>query len=398
MIESRYNHRIPLYFFLATISSFLISLFLFQIFAVILIVLWLLEKNRSKFLAFDKISILFFIFIFIRILSVVFSDYPDSSLPMLYKEGIFFLGFYAMCFYLKVFSEKNIKTIAFTFVIAAMAVALIGLIKFNLGLVHRAESFSSGYMAFSLYLLASLGFGLLLYNFITQKKYAMAWTAGIGLIISGITASLGRTNIVLAVLVFLVSLFFLKINKWFFLGIVLLSVIVVFISFQLNTKELKDRIEQPTMMSDRDILWENAKELILKFQHPLLGYGPRTFDRIFTERDKLQDVKVGSWHNDYIQLYLESGILGLLSYLLLVGFSLFTALKYLIQKKATLFERVLLTGSIISIITMLLAAVTSGFINSPLIPVVLAFYLALISAILYPAEKITDKLIAEEIK
>ena len=155
MIETRYNHRIPLYFFLATISSFLISLFLFQIFAAILIVLWLLEKNKNKFLAFDKISTLFFIFILIRILSVIFSDYPDSRLPMLYKEGIFFLGFYAMSFYLKVFSDNNVKTISFTFVIAAMAVALIGLIRFNLGLVHRAESFSSGYMAFSLYLLAS---------------------------------------------------------------------------------------------------------------------------------------------------------------------------------------------------------------------------------------------------
>lgn len=398
MIETRYNHRIPLYVFLATISSFLISLFLFQIFAVLLIVLWLLEKNKNKLLAFDKISLLFFIFIFIRVLSVIFSDYHDSSIPMLYKDGIFFLSFYAMCFYLKVFNAKKIKTMAFTFVIAAMAVALIGLIKFNLGLVHRAESFSSGYMAYSLYLLASLGFGLLLYNFIAQKKYAAAWTAGIAIIISGIATSLGRTNIVLAVLVFLVSLFFLKINKWFSLGIVSLSVIVAFVSFQLNTKELNSRIEQPKMKSDRDILWGNAKELILKFEHPLIGYGPRTFDKIFTERDKLQDVNVGSWHNDYIQLYLESGILGLLSYLLLIGFSLFVAFKYLIRKKVRQFERILLTGSMVSTIALLLAAVTSGFINSPLIPVVLAFFLAYISAIVYPAEKISDKLTAEEIK
>jgi O-antigen ligase len=371
---------------------------LFQIFAVLLIVLWLLEKNKNKLLAFDKISLLFFIFIFIRVLSVIFSDYHDSSIPMLYKDGIFFLSFYSMCFYLKVFSEKKIKIIAFTFVIAAMAVALIGLIKFNLGLVRRAESFSSGYVAYSLYLLACLGFGLLLYNFITKKKYAAAWTAGIAIIFSGIAASLGRTNIVLAVLVFLVSLFHLKINKWFSLGIVLLSVIVVFVSFQLNTKEIKGRIEQPTMMSDRDILWGNAKELISKFEHPLIGYGPRTFDKIFTVRDKLQDVNVGSWHNDYIQLYLESGILGLLSYLLLISFSLFVAFKYLIRKRVRNFERILLTGSMVSIIALILAAVTSGFINSPLIPVVLAFFLALISAIVYPAEKISDKLIAVEIK
>jgi O-antigen ligase len=317
---------------------------------------------------------------------------------MLYKDGIFFLSFYAMCFYLKVFSKKKIKAIAFIFVIAAMSVALVGLIKFNLGLVHRAESFSSGYMVYSLYLLASLGLGLLLYNFINKKIYVFAWTAGIALVISGITASLGRTNIALAVLVLFVSLFFLKINKWFSIVIILFSVIVVFVSFQLNTKELNSRIEQPAMMSDRDIIWGNAQEIILKFEHPLIGYGPRTFDKIFTERDKLQDVHVGSWHNDYIQLYIESGILGLLSYLLMVGFTLFAAFKYLFRTKAKQFEKILLIGSIISVLALLLAAVTSGFINSPLIPVVLAFFLALISAIVYPVEKISDKLIAEEIK
>ena len=398
MIETRFNPEIPFYIFLAAISTFLISLFLFQIFAVLLILLWLLEKNKNKLLAFDKISFLFFIFIIVRILSVVFSSHTDLSIPLLYKDGIFFLSFFAMCFYLKVFSIKKIKAIAFIFVIAAMSVALVGLIKFNLGLVHRAESFSSGYMAYSLYLLASLGLGLLLYNFINQKIYVFAWTAGIALIISGITASLGRTNIALAVLVLFVSLFFLKINKWFSIVIILFSIIVVFVSFQLNTKELNSRIEQPAMMSDRDIIWGNAQEIILKFEHPLIGYGPRTFDKIFTERDKLQDVNVGSWHNDYIQLYIESGILGLLSYLLMVGFTLFAAFKYLIGTKAKQFEKILLIGSIISVLALLLAAVTSGFINSPLIPVVLAFFLALISAIVYPVEKISDKLIAEEIK
>ncbi|MCH9029428.1 MAG: hypothetical protein IH819_07385, partial [Bacteroidetes bacterium] len=124
-----------------------------------------------------------------------------------------------MVFYLKVSDEKHIKIIAFTFVIAAILVALIGIVKFNLGLSHRAESFSSGFMAYSMYLLASLGFGVLLYNFISNKKYVIAWTAGTGLIISGIILSLGRINIVLAILAFFVSFFFLKINKWYAIGI-----------------------------------------------------------------------------------------------------------------------------------------------------------------------------------
>jgi O-antigen ligase len=371
---------------------------LLQIFAVLLLILWLIEKHKNKLAAFDKISVLFLIFIVVRIISVIFSEFPDSSIPLFYKDAIFFLGFFAMSFYLKVFDEKKIKFIVFTFVIAAMVVALIGLIRFNLGIVHRAESFSSGFMAYSMYLLTSLGIGVLLFNFIAKKKYVIAWTAGIGLIISGIIISLGRTNIALAILVFLVSIFFLKINKWFSIVIVALTIMIAVISFQINTQEISSRIEQPVVMSDRDIIWGSAKELFFEFEHPLLGYGPRTFGDIFTDREQLADKGVGSWHNDYIQLYLESGILGLFSYLLLVGYSLFVALKFLIKRKANQFERSILIGLIISTIALLLAAVTSGFINSPIMPVVLAFFLAFISSIVYPVERFNEKLIAEEEK
>jgi len=348
MVETRFNQKVPFYIFLATISSFLISIFLFQIFAVLLIVFWLFEKHQHKIAAFDKISLLFFIFIVVRIVSVIFSEFPDSSIHLFYKDAIFFLSFFAMVFYLKVFDEENIKIIAFTFVIAAMLVALIGIVKFNLRLSHRAESFSSGYMAYSLYLLASLGFGILLYNFISKKKYVIAWTAGIGLVFSGIILSLGRTNIVLTILAFFVSFFFIKINKWFSIGIVVLTVALSVISFQINTQEFNSRIKQPTIMSDRDILWGSAKELFLKFEHPFLGYGPRSFDKIFLERDRLADIGVGSWHNDYIQLYLESGMLGLFSYLILVGYSLFAAFEYINKRKANQIEKFLLIGLIVS--------------------------------------------------
>lgn len=396
MIETRINRNISLYVFIAAITSFLISLFLFQLFAAVLIILWLVEKSKSKSAAYDNICRLFLIFIVVRVFSVLFSEFFNSSVHLLYKDAIFFLSFFAMSFYLKLFDEKKKKIIAFAFVIAAMVVAVVGLVKFNLGLVHRAESFSSGYMAYSTYLLAALGFGMLLYNFIKEKKYVIAWTVGTGLIIAGIIASLGRTNIALAVVVFIVSILFLKINKWFSIAAVLSTAVIVIISFQTNSQELNNRVEQPAVMSDRDIIWENAEEIILRFENPLLGYGPRTFGNIFAKRELLRDKGINSWHNDYIQLYLETGLLGLLSYLALVFYSLFVSIKYLFKKKASLFEKTLLTGSVISVTALLLSGVTSGFINSPVIPVVLAFFLAIISAIVYPAERVSDKLIAKE--
>jgi len=48
MIETRFNQNISLCVFIAAIASFLLSLFLFQLFAVVLIILWLVEKSKSK--------------------------------------------------------------------------------------------------------------------------------------------------------------------------------------------------------------------------------------------------------------------------------------------------------------------------------------------------------------
>ena len=48
-------------------------------------------------------------------------------------------------------------------------------------------------------------------------------------------------------------------------------------------------------------------------QHPLFGFGLRTFPLIFPLQAQLLDQGVGSWHNDYLQVYMESGFVGLLA-------------------------------------------------------------------------------------
>jgi lipopolysaccharide cholinephosphotransferase len=69
-------------------------------------------------------------------------------------------------------------------------------------------------------------------------------------------------------------------------------------------------------MSERDVLWMGA--LQISSNHPILGYGPYTFSEIFPFPDQLKDTKIGGWHNDYIQVYIESGSLSLLAMLWLM--------------------------------------------------------------------------------
>jgi len=66
------------------------------------------------------------------------------------------------------------------------------------------------------------------------------------------------------------------------------------------------------LMNGRDVLWRGAVMLI--DDHPLLGFGPRTFPAIFPLFDEMPVRGVGSWHNDWLQIYMESGLLALAAF------------------------------------------------------------------------------------
>jgi O-antigen ligase len=47
-------------------------------------------------------------------------------------------------------------------------------------------------------------------------------------------------------------------------------------------------------------------------RHPFVGFGPRTFREVFPLMQQLADKGTSSWHNDFLQVYMESGLLGLI--------------------------------------------------------------------------------------
>ena len=69
-------------------------------------------------------------------------------------------------------------------------------------------------------------------------------------------------------------------------------------------------------MEGRDTIWRGA--LMLIGEHPFVGFGPRTFLSVFPLFDQMTVRGVSSWHNDYLQVYMESGLLGLLPLMWLV--------------------------------------------------------------------------------
>ncbi len=364
--------RIAFYLIAAIAASFLLSFVLLQLLTFLLILLWILEQNSEKKKNFGSIEIYFLAFVCVRVLSIFFSEHFALSIHALYKDALYYVGFFALSFYLHSFSSDKKRKILEIFLTFAIVVAVLGISKFVFGLKPRAESIVSGYASFSTFLLAGLTIYFSL--FAALKKKTNPWLLSFGgiIILLALVLALGRTDLGIAIAILVLALLQKKIAVKYLAIIIAVTAVLSFFSFQQNSSEIKVRVSQPATMSDRDILWKSAFQL--SGEHPLLGFGPRTFEKIFPDRDSLLDKGVGGWHNDYLTVYLESGILGLLTFL----FLFFKILKE--GYKKFLFTDKWNWGIYISLIALFLSAGMSGFINNPILSILFVFFLAFFSS------------------
>lgn len=380
IVTSRFNSHISYILIIAVVITFLLSLALLQVFAGALCLLWLLEKWNEKKKAFDVFSKIFLIFLIVRLAALIFSEFIGVSVQILYKEVLFYLCFFSLSFYLKTFDYEKIKNILYYFSFASVVMALIGIVRFNLSIVERAESFSSGYSTFSSYLLAGLGC-MLAFAENTKKIKYFQWLriVAAAIILVGIVTSLGRANAVIAAAMLIISLFLKRMKLLHVIYIILITIPLSYLSFQNNSIQVNQRIEAPTQLSDRDIIYKGAGEII--FNHPLLGYGPKTFSEIFPHREDFADKGIGSWHNDLLEVYFESGSLGLAAYMLLIFSVFFYQIKFLIREKEKVEARSIIYGVLFATAGLFLSALVAGFINSPVLSLVFALLVGVQSAV-----------------
>ena len=378
LLDTRFNQKIIFYAVAGLVASLLISLVLLQIFTLIFF-LWLFEKNKLK--ANDSLLYIILAFGVFRLVTIFFSEYFDLSLVAIQKELLFYLTTIALFYYLKTFSaEKNRKIISI-FIHAGVLVALVGLFLFSIGKFDRAQSFGSGYATFSTYLLVVSIFILSIKPKDASWKQLLFWALEVGLIYSGIILSMGRANIAITIIlgVFVILIRKIELKK---IGIAFIfTALITVITLQFNQGESAQRISNPTTLSDRDILYEAFFDLA--DAHPLLGFGPRTFEKVFPYRDRLADKEVGSWHNDYIQIYLESGIIALLIFLALI-YQIMSKSKWVLfkpKKLGLLDEEVF--AVLVAIIAILLSGLTGTFFFSPVLSILFAYLISLFSYFWY---------------
>jgi O-antigen ligase len=116
--------------------------------------------------------------------------------------------------------------------------------------------------------------------------------------------------------------------------------------------------------------------------HPVLGYGPGTFTNVFPIQNELEDTKVAGWHNDYLQVYMESGLLGLVAMLWLIVTIYRRAILYLREDKWKKHQKRMLLALILSISTILLSSLTGSAFLDPLTRMMFGYLLALVVILL----------------
>jgi len=379
MLKSRFNNKVILSLLIILSISFVLSLFVMQLVAGILFVLWLFEKHEERKKAFDNILAFILIFGLVRLISIFLSQYPHNSYESLYKEGLFYTSAIAIPFYLKTISKKSVLTLMLAFIVGAAIMSLIGSVRFLLNDVDRAQAFTSSYAVFSSYLFAALSVALFFPKKVKSISEISIWSIIYIIILVGIVTSLGRANIAVA-LVMLLSAIVLRqipLKQVIILGLFFVIGVSIYIAKPLVSVE--QRVNNITQLSDRDIIWHGAKEISL--EHQLIGFGPRTFQQIFPFRERFADKGIGGWHNDFLQIYFESGTVGLISYIILLWIIVKTSFNQLKDKKTDAEFKLLSTSVLASVIALLLSSLFAGFILSVVLSIVFVFLISFLSRI-----------------
>lgn len=379
LIISRYPEKIIFTLLSLMAISFLLSLFLMQLIAALIFILWLFESKDQKVKAFDVITAFILIFGLVRLISIFLSQFPEQSYQSIYKEALFYTSAVSLPFYMKSLDTKRVSNLMMIFIISAVAISILGTIRFFIGDVHRAQSFSSGYTVFSSYLLTA--FVLSLFYSPNKSKFNIQifWVLIYSILLLGLLTSLGRANIAIAFLFFIIAIVKKQVS---FKQIILLTLITL-VGFSIYShrpsQTIEKRVENITQLSDRDIIWQGAKEII--FQKPVFGFGPRTFKEIFPLKEKFADKGIGSWHNDLIQIYFESGIIGLISFLIILYVIIRTSINQIRNKKLDLQLKRISRSVLASLIALILSAMVAGFITSVVLSIIFIFLISFISRV-----------------
>ncbi len=358
--------------------SLIFSLAISQAIVVLLVLVWIVKLIVTKKSTFKINPFLypFLAFIAARIISVFFSVDFSTSAQIFNKEIFFYLLFFIFVDSFPINDRKFIKQFVYILIIAAVAASIIGIMKVLLGAEERASSTTSGYSTLGMFLTVIFGVVIALGNNKDFFPKKILWLSCIAILVAGVLFTFNRTHWGIVAFIFVLIGFMRERKALLIIAAAAAILIAVIPSLRERFYEL---IFFTQNLSDRNILWDGAFSIF--FKHPIFGFGPRTFREIFPLFSQLADKGISSWHCDYLQVYMGSGILGFLSFIWLEVSIYYYSFKLLRSKKLESFYKDLTLSIVLGMTAFYLTAIVGGFIFDPissLLYLMLLGFLALI--------------------
>ena len=308
-MELKKLRKISEYLFYLFFGSLIFSNTLAQGIAIILIFLWILKWLLTRKFIRSPLDFPVIIYLLVRTITCFTSVEMMVSLREL-RSGIFFSLIYFSITNLND-SEKKDTLINHYIAILIYAGAIASVYGISYVFLHdltvRAQSTAGGISRFSEYTMIAfcLSFSLTKNRDIFKKRFIafiVVWITAMGLIFAQARAQwLG----------IIPMLFIIGIKKEKFLVFYIVTVFgVIFALLRTIRKRVLTLLHPFSNTAKRFTIWKGAKLLILK--RPILGFGPRTYPIVSPFLKEK-----GSWHSDYLQVYMDSGIFGFLSYMYL---------------------------------------------------------------------------------
>jgi O-antigen ligase len=351
----RWIERLTEYLLYLFFASLIFSNTLAQGVAIIIIILWLVRWIARRRLARHPLDIAVMAYLFVRAVTCFTSVDTFASFSEL-RSGIFFsLIYFAITQY--VVQEKREIVVSRFLSILIYAGAIASLYGTGYVIVHqfavRAQSTAGGISRFSEFTMIAfcLAFTLSNEKRIFPKKYLSYVVTG--LLALGLIFAKARAQWIAIVPVVLTI--GLKRERRLLALTGGLFVLLLFTVRSLRHRFLTF-LKPTTAMAQRLLIWKGAREVFL--QRPLLGFGPRTYRSVSPYlKDK------GTWHSDYLQAYLDSGIFGFLSYLYL-SFMLFRCAIRVVRTPA---QQGLGWALLLTLTAMYIVSLVGGHIQEPVI-------------------------------
>ena len=307
-----------------------------------------------------------------RMLSILFSTDFAASLVAVYKELPFYLMYFVFTNVIDIENRGRIGILIRSLMLGAVVGASVGIVKYFAGIDGRASSTTSGYYTLGVVLTTALAFALATGHLKDVFRNRLIWIMECLTCAVAIVLTFNRIHWILLVLLVIVT--GVVVNRRLLLYAAGLCLIAVL--FSPNVRTRLESVSSGSTLTGRNVIWSAAMEKA--GTHPVFGYGPRTFHSVFTHYDLLEDKKVGSWHNEALEIYMESGAVGVFAYLWVLVMSVVIAVKALANRNLGLFYRSLAGGLLLALSVHVISGLTGVFIADPLASLLFKECLALV--------------------